>query len=124
LVFVNRSRSRSRYSKSYVFCVFCVRFSFRFRSKLQKLKASVFSSLFAILLKLSPYCFETDRPNSSVLKSVFNYTDSKYLLPYSRKIAKEALDIVFRLIRANYIYNINLLVVFLFPKNTNIIWLK
>jgi hypothetical protein len=34
---------------------------------------------------------------------------------------KEVLDIIFRLIQANCIYNINLLVVFLFPKNTNII---
>ena len=118
------NRSRSRRGKSCVFCVFCVRFSFRFRSKLQKLKASVFPSLFAILLELSPYCFETDRPNSSILKSVFDYTDSKYLLPYSRKIAKEALDVIFRLVRANCIYNIDLLVVFPFPKNTNIAWLK
>jgi hypothetical protein len=121
LVFVNRSRSRSRYSKSYVFCVFCIRFSFRFRSKFQKLTASVFPSLFAILLELSPYYFETNRPNSSILKSIFNYTNSKYLLLYSRKIMKEVLDIIFRLIQANCIYNINLLVVFLFPKNTNII---
>jgi hypothetical protein len=92
------NRSRSRHGKSCVFCVFYVRFSFRFRSKLQKLKASIFSSLFTILLELSPYYFETNRPNSSVLKGVFNYTNSKYLLPYFRKIAKEALDVIFRLV--------------------------
>jgi len=121
LVFVNRSRSRSRRSKLYIFCI---RFSFRFRSKLQKLKASIFPSLFAILLELSLYCFETNRPNSSILKGVFNCTNSKHLLPYSRKIAKEVLDVIFRLVQANRIYNINLLVVFLFLKNTNIIRLK
>jgi hypothetical protein len=115
------NRSRSRRGKSYVFCV---RFSFRFRSKLQELKASVFPSLFAILLELSPYCFETNRPNSSVLKGVFNHTNGKHLLPYSRKIAKEALDVIFRLIRANRIHDIDLLVVFPFPKNTNIARLK
>jgi hypothetical protein len=119
LVFVNRSRSRRGKS-----CVFCVRFGFRFRSKLQELKASIFPSLFAIFLELSSYCFETDRPNSSVLKGVFNRTNRKRLLPYSRKIAKEALNVVFRLIRANRIHNIDLLVVFPFPKNTNIARLK
>ena len=115
MVFVNRSRS---------WYVFYIRFSFRFRTKLQKFQASIFPSLFAIFLELPLYCFKTNRPNSSILKGVFNRTNRKRLLPYSRKITKEALNVVFRLIRANRIYNIDLLVVFPLPKDANIAWLK
>jgi hypothetical protein len=45
----------------------------------------------------------------------------KYLFLYFRKIIKEVLDIIFRFIKANYIYNIDLLVVFLLSENTYII---
>jgi hypothetical protein len=46
------------------------------------------------------------------------------LLPYSREIAKEVLYVIFRFVGANRVYNINLLIVFLLPKNTYIAWLK
>jgi hypothetical protein len=80
--------------------------------------------LFTILLELSLYRFKAYRLDSSVLESVFNRTDRKRLLSYSREIAKEALNVIFRLIGANHIHDIDLLVVFLLPENTYIAWLK
>ena len=80
--------------------------------------------LFTILLELPPYRFKADRPDSSVLKGVFNRTNYERLLPYSREIAKEALHIIFRFVGANRVHDIDLLVVFLLPKNTYIARLK
>jgi len=80
--------------------------------------------LFTILLELPLYYFKAYKPYSSVLESVFNRMNRKRLLSYSREIAKEVLDVVFWLIGANRIYNIDLLVVFLLPENTYIAWLK
>jgi hypothetical protein len=80
--------------------------------------------LFTIFLELPPYRFKAYRPDSSVLEGVFNRSNYKRLLPYSREIAKEALDVIFRFVGANCIYNIDLLVVFLLPEDAYIIWLK
>jgi hypothetical protein len=80
--------------------------------------------LFTIFLELPPYYFKAYRLDSSVLEGVFNRSNYERLLSYSREIAKEALDVVFQFIGANRIYNINLLVVFLLPKDAYIARLK
>jgi hypothetical protein len=113
---VNRSRWRKLY----------IRFNIgiRTRTKLQEFQASVPPLLFTIFLELPLHSFKAHRPDSSVLEGVFNYTNRKRLLSYSREIAKEALDIIFWLIGANRIHDINLLVVFPLPENTYIARLK
>jgi hypothetical protein len=80
--------------------------------------------LFTILLELPLYRFKAYRPDSSVLESVLNRSNRKCLLPYSREIAEEVLNIVFHLVGANRIYNIDLLVVFPLPKDPYIARLK
>jgi hypothetical protein len=80
--------------------------------------------LFTIFLELPLYRFEAYRPDSSVLEGVFNRSNRERLLPYSREIAKEALDVVFRFVGANRIHNIDLLVVFLLPEDAYIALLK
>ena len=77
--------------------------------------------LFTILLKLPPYRFKANGPDSSLLEGVFNRMNYERLLPYSREIAKEVLHVVFRFIGANRVHNIDLLIVFLLPKNTYIV---
>jgi hypothetical protein len=55
---------------------------------------------------------------------VLNRSNRERLLPYSREIAEEALNVIFRLVGANRIYNIDLLIVFPLPENTYIARLK
>jgi len=55
---------------------------------------------------------------------VFNCSNHERLLPYSREITEEALNVVFRLVRANRIHNIDLLIVFLLPEDPYIARLK
>jgi len=55
---------------------------------------------------------------------VFNRSNRERLLPYSREITEEVLNVVFRLVRANRIHNINLLIVFPLPEDPYIVRLK
>ena len=55
---------------------------------------------------------------------MFNRLNRERLLPYSREIAEEALNVIFRLVRANHIYNIDLLIVFPLPEDPYIARLK
>jgi hypothetical protein len=55
---------------------------------------------------------------------VLDRTNGEGLLTNIREVPKEGLDVILRLVRTNSVYNIDLLISLLLPKNTNIIRLK